>query len=883
MANMEKSKFKSHSIKIKLILWQIILVIIICVAIGVISFFIVRQYIRSIQIERLHATTQAVAVLSRSFIQERRDQLITIAKSDAARKYHKGHNPLILQYHFSRYISQFPIISYVSEEGMEEVKNVNGAVSFNYINLSDSLFFQDTIQTPNKVHLGPPRYSGLIDAYVLDFGFLHVNYFDENMGFFKGSIPISHLSDQLEQLKISESGFFIIISPKGYVVTSPKEARIESSFYENRGISKKLVHRIKSQDSIFGEEYQVFGQDSIISMMTIEKYNWKVISVIPEDEIFAVLYKLRNNIGLITILILIFGALLTYLVAKSVSDPIKDLDDFVSSISASKDLSLRADLKSSDEIGRLANSFNQMLEQLESAQSEIIKTKNFLDNVIKTMSDFLVVVNSKGDIIVANKAFLDFVDIKESDISGENLSTFLIADRGESILQDKINELFTLGTIKNIEQNYLSAEGKTLPLSISASVMRNAAGEIEGVVVIAHDITERKQAEEKRSRLEEELQQSQKMEALGTLTGGIAHDFNNILGSLLGYTEIALGEVDDKSQTKTYLVRIAKIADRAKKLVQQMLTFSRAKKPDLKPLKLEPVILESIYMLRSVIPTTIEIRQEIDADCSPILGDETQINQVVVNLCTNAFHSMEDTGGTITIQLQKVDITNQNGSNIKLKSNDYIKLTVKDSGVGMEPKLIKSIFDPFFSTKEPGKGTGLGLSVVQGIVHGHGGVINCESIPGKGSTFDLYFPLYVGKVTAETTEKMTVKPGNENILVLDDEVEFAKILDIGLKKMGYQVTTFNDVHLALKEFMAHPKQFDLVITDLTMPKMSGVEFSQEILKARSDLPIILISGYDTNTAIENAKEIGIKRVVTKPLKLKQLSNTIRDIFYKNTN
>lgn len=875
-----KSRLELSSIKTKLILWQISLVIVITATIGITSYFIVSMHITGIQKERQKASIQALAIFSRNFIEESKNQLITIASADPAAKYHKSHNPLVLQAHFSKHSSRFPIITYVNDNGDEEVKNLQGDVSFNYVTLSDSPFYQKVKQLPNKVHVSPLRYSDLLDDYVVDFAYQYVDYFDDNLGFFKASVPVSRLHDKLKDLGLGETGFYIIIDNTGRILTSTHKNKTGTQIENDPDISIELVNRIKKQQSISGGGYALFGEDCIVSMLPITEYNWQVISVFPEREFFALIYTLRNNIGLATLVILILGVFLAYLIGRSITNPVIFLENVVSKISKDNDLSQRAVLTSNNEVGRLAKSFNQMLVQIENGQHEIINTKNYLNNIIHTMTEFLIVTDIKGQMKMVNKTVLDFLENTEEEFLGRDLNTFIFENGHGAFRKKEIEKLIELDSIQFSERTLMTKGGITVPLSISASVMRDGVGGVQGIVFVARNNTDRIIAEEKRLQLEEELQQSQKMEALGTLTGGIAHDFNNILGALLGFTELALPLSADNDELRDYLTYINRSGERAQKLVQQMMTFSRSKKPDLKPLAVASVIEESMQMLRSWISTTIDIDQEIDLNCHPILGDETQILQVVVNLCTNAFHAMEESGGKLIIRLEEAAYDELDNPQADSGPGTYIKLSVTDTGCGMSPEIMQSIYNPFFSTKEPGKGTGLGLSVVQGIVQNHTGTINCLSEEGKGTTFELLFPVYEGEIIAESLEETTDKTGDEHIMVVDDEESFAQFLETALKKQGYQITRFNDVKLALEAFGAQPDRFDLVITDLTMPKMTGTRLAQELHKIRSEIPIILTSGHDTTASLEQAKATSIQRVIAKPFKIRELSVIIRDIFDK---
>ena len=385
---------------------------------------------------------------------------------------------------------------------------------------------------------------------------------------------------------------------------------------------------------------------------------------------------------------------------------------------------------------------------------------------------------------------------------------------------------------------------------------------------IKHEITERKQAEEERMKLETQLRQSQKMQAVGTLAGGIAHDFNNILSTILGYTDLLLRRIPGTSNDREFLECIHRAGKRAADLVAQVLTFSRSHEHALIPIRIGPIIKEAVRMLRSTIPAQIEIRQHIAQDCRPILADATQIHQMIVNLCINASHAMQENGGVLEISLEEVNRQGQS----------CLQLTVRDTGCGMSPDVQERIFEPFFTTKEPGAGTGLGLSVVHGIVARHHGEISVESEPGKGAAFLIMFPTTEQSILRkEHRPAGSVKTGSERILIVDDEHDLTELFALALRQLGYQIITCNSAQEALEAFREHPGQFDLVLTDQAMPGMTGVQLSRELLRINPDIPIILATGYSETVSAQQAKTLGIRQFLKKPVEIDALARLIRHI------
>jgi PAS domain S-box-containing protein len=403
-----------------------------------------------------------------------------------------------------------------------------------------------------------------------------------------------------------------------------------------------------------------------------------------------------------------------------------------------------------------------------------------------------------------------------------------------------------------------SQDGRTWRLI--GSPVYDDAGRIVSAVEIAEDITERHS-------IEEQLRQAQKMESLGTLAGGIAHDFNNILSAILGYADLALAEAAGDAKLSDYLREIHDAGDRATDLVRQILTFSRRGTTELKPLMIDLIIKEALKLLRSTLPSTIDIVQRVSPNLDPILADPTQIHQIIMNLCTNASHAMTPAGGQLSVTLEQKEL----GADffrrfVDAQPGSYLQLCVRDTGCGMTPEIMAAIFDPYFTTKDLGEGTGLGLAVVHGIVKEYGGDIRVRSKPEQGTTFELYFPtIRAASTRPQADEALHLPGGNEHILVVDDEPSILKVTEQLLRKLGYRVTTAPDGKPALALFSKDPNAFDLVITDITMPHMTGDRLAKAILELRPDTPVILCTGYSRLIDEAQAESIGIAALMIKPV------------------
>ena len=429
----------------------------------------------------------------------------------------------------------------------------------------------------------------------------------------------------------------------------------------------------------------------------------------------------------------------------------------------------------------------------------------------------------------------------------------------------------------SIETCWQRKDGKVIDVLLSSTPLDPADWSI-GVTFTALDITERKRAERERASLEEKLRISQKMEAIGTLAGGIAHDFNNILSAIIGYAELADIDTRRESAVASSLAQILKAAFRARDLVRQILMFSRQSEVQFGPLQANLIIKETLKLLRASLPATIQVRQDL-GDRGKILGDPTQVHQVVMNLCTNAYQAMSAEGGLLDISLSSVDI---NAGHIvqgeTLQPGQYLKLRVRDTGHGIEPEILHRIFEPYYTTREKGAGTGLGLAVVHGIVKNHHGAIQASSQVGVGSTFDVYFPKVEDySVESEAEPEEPVRGGNECILFVDDEPALEELGGRLLSGLGYEVVTRSSAWEALQLFKAKTMAFDLVITDMTMPQLTGEKLALEILRIRPEMPIILCTGFSEQINNERARSLGIRALVMKPFLKNEMARTIRRV------
>ena len=397
-------------------------------------------------------------------------------------------------------------------------------------------------------------------------------------------------------------------------------------------------------------------------------------------------------------------------------------------------------------------------------------------------------------------------------------------------------------------------------------------------ITALRDINAQKQAEKERDELHSQLIQTQKMESIGTLAGGIAHDFNNILFPIIGHTEMLMEDIPTAGPIRNSLQQIYTSALRARDLVQQILAFARQEKNELKLMRMQPIVKEALKLIRSTIPTTISITQNIQSDCGAVKADPTQIHQIVMNLAANAFHAMEENGGELKVNLEEIKLGEDDLINSDMSPGLYACLTVADTGIGIDADNFSRIFDPFFTTKQKGKGTGMGLSVVHGIVKSISGVIKVYSEPGEGTEFRVHLPIADGPTANnDILVDGPIMRGNERILLVDDETDIIEIEKQSLERLGYSVKSRTSSIEALEAFRANAGNFDLVITDMSMPKMPGDKLAVELIKIRPDIPILLCTGFSESMTDEKIKSLGIKGLLMKPMVIKDLAKKLRDI------
>jgi PAS domain S-box-containing protein len=504
-------------------------------------------------------------------------------------------------------------------------------------------------------------------------------------------------------------------------------------------------------------------------------------------------------------------------------------------------------------------------------QEALRAERDFVSTLVQNSPAFFVAINPDGTIMLMNAALLEALDYSAAQVENREYITSFVPRSDQENIRMRFDRLTARALPETATDGLISRQGKKLTVEWCDKSVFDEEGDLSFIFRVGINITEKIE-------LEEKLRRAQHMEAIGTLSGGIAHDFNNILTPIIIHTELASTKSQDREDVLTHLSKVLKGARRARNLVRQILAFSRQDEQSQKPFQLELIVKEALKLLRASIPSTIDIRQKLSPNCRKIVGDPTQIHQVFMNLCTNAKQAMEKSGGILTVEMSETDISREPESAMQgLQGLAYVKLSISDTGAGMNRHEIDRIFEPYYSTKGKREGSGLGLAMVHGIIASHGGMVSVDSEPGRGSTFTVYLPVDAS-VEADDPEKEAHEApvgGNERILFVDDEESNIDAVREMLANLGYTVSATTSSREALDMFARQPGAFDLVITDQTMPEMTGAELARRLLAISPDLAVIICTGYSDLISEEDVYELGIRGFIMKPFEIKEVCRNIR--------
>jgi PAS domain S-box-containing protein len=558
----------------------------------------------------------------------------------------------------------------------------------------------------------------------------------------------------------------------------------------------------------------------------------------------------------------------------------REMNSAIDSLRLKADDFLLKPCESDELLLRMSNCLNQLdlIRKNRKIELELKKSEERYRNLVECTHDLIWSMDLYGNYSFSNKAVIKFLGYEPEEIVNNKIFSKIHPDEMKQIIEMYKKSIKEKCGWKNVVIRWFHKDGSIRLLESTATPVFDSDDQLRGFNGIDRDVTMKK-------RMEDEMLNTKKLESIGILTKGIAHNFNNILAIILGNTELSLDIVPKWNPVYDNLQIMKNASWRASDLVKQLTTFSRYNDQKLESVNIGEIINESNGLLRSKIPGTIEIRYDIQTTDETILSDPVLLNQILMNLCLNSSDAIENTVGLIEISAKKVFIDNNAANDhIELKRGNYIQLVVKDSGTGIDPSIIDQIFDPFFTTKDKGNGFGMGLAVVHGIVKYHKGAIRVDSKPGKGAAFTIYFPGIQTVTKEKSDESDTLLMGNEKILFVDDEEAVVSTMKKALEQLGYNVKTTTNPKDAMNMIRSKPDMFDLIISDMIMPQMTGVMLFEEVRKIRKDIPFIICTGHSELINEYKAKAMGISHYIMKPFSIKKFAESIRNVFtdnYKN--
>ncbi|HFD32205.1 MAG TPA: response regulator [Gammaproteobacteria bacterium] len=877
------------SIKARLLSWLMGLVLLTGLGIGYSSYVILYDTLVENQQSNLVFAANTESQRIEEHIQIREEKFRAIAKSNDVLRYSKTFSGIHLYEYFDQFKDEFPILSFVMQDGREELRIDNGANSIDLTNISNTPLYKALMQSPNSV-ITRLEISSRTRLPELVMAYYRKNFFDVFEGIIVARIPLSNIFQPSNEVKIGKSGFLNLIDSEARVLVGRNVDNLFKKVPARGDASVALIQNAIKMQQGFGRA-NIMGLDCFVAFAPVSKRNWSMLAIMPYEEFIAAPNELRNIYLVLLLFIISIGILASFYLASAITKPIINLTRTSEKI-ANGDLAQRVEINSQDEIGNLGKSFNLMAENLEYSQTELKKIaenrelllqelekkhKDLLfkeheqNEILQSMVSGVISINEFGTILSFNKSAEVLFGYTAQEIIGKNVNILMpstVSKNHNNYLKQycETDEAHVIGT--GINADGLRKDKTLIPLHLTIAELPKEANGTRRFIGSCVDLTNTK-------RQEEQLRRSQKMEALGKLTGGIAHDYNNMLGVILGYSEILENALRENQELSKYVKNINHAAKRGTALTKRLLSFSRHKRFESTVFNINSLIENQELMLEKTLTARIDLVFDLDPKLKLVELDSGDLEDALVNLCINAMHAMEN-GGQLTIQTQNRVLSNNDSDMFGVNAGEYVVLSVTDTGCGMSKETTDRIFDPFFTTKGE-KGTGLGLSQVYGFVERSKGTIKVYSDLGHGSRFSLFFPVSDKKSFDNETSAIQITrklEGTETILVVDDEQAMLSLTRNILEPNGYRVLTADDGEQAL-EIIKH-ENIDLLLTDVIMPKMDGYQLAKLVQEYYPRVNIQIMSGFADGRHHKMMEDKLHRTMINKPFDSQTLLKRIRE-------
>lgn len=700
-----------------------------------------------------------------------------------------------------------------------------------------------------------------------------------------GALKTDYFIRLQSAISFGENGYAVIVDRSGKIIAHPNPEWRQRIHNMSQTEPVRRMMAGETDVARFMSEY--VDAEAIAGFTTTPKTGWGVMIPQPLSELQAHVSQVRRTVWFVIGLALLFATLLGGLVSRCLATPLQRIGQAASRFATGSYDARVGELGAfhTRETVSLATRFNRMADDVNASWQAQSESEQRCREFAEIAADWFWETDCQQIFTYVSQPTGTTPHGEAGVLLGHHRSEYVYNDPEGTIAARIQNHMDREESFDNVVHQVLDRKGRPIYLSVAGRPMRDASGHMVGYRGVARDISEllHTQAQLRQAQRSERLRHTQKLEAIGTLAGGIAHDFNNILGAILGYTDLVLHQSTLDDTTRLYLQQVFASGNRAKELVKQILTFGRKSEPLRQPVHLDEIVEEALSLLRATLPATITIQHDIDKSVDTIDADATQIHQVLMNLGTNAEYAMRNLNGFFEVRLDAVEVDEAIiARHAALRPGPHARLTVRDTGHGMTPDVLARIFEPFFTTKDVGEGTGMGLAVVHGIVTNHGGSISVRSSPREGTIFEIYLPQHSSATSCSVSLEAPILNGNGSILFVDDEEAIALLGQGMLEHLGYEVAVFTSSLAALETFRQAPHRFDLVITDQTMPSLTGEALADELRRIRPDIPIVLCTGFSHAIDAKKAKAQGIDAFLMKPIMGHDLFQVVQRILSQKT-